>query len=90
MKRGFLQSEAIQQGKNENSPSYDEFLFYRLGYEGLTYRFTIGFFYSSRHRPFIKQVHSLALTTILALTEAISAFFGIVNRKEINTEYGLS
>ena len=47
-------------------------------------------FYSSRHRPFIKQVHSLALTTILALTEAISAFFGIVNRKEINTEYGLS
>ena len=47
-------------------------------------------FYSSRHHPFIKQVHSLALTTILALTEAISAFFGIVNRKEINTEYGLS
>ena len=47
-------------------------------------------FYSSRHHPFIKQVHSLALTTILALTEAISAFFGIVNRKEINTEYGFS
>ena len=47
-------------------------------------------FYSSRHRPFIKQVHSLALTTILALTEVISAFFGIINRKEINTEYGLS
>ena len=47
-------------------------------------------FYSSRHHPFIKQVHSLALTTILAVTEAISAFFGIVNRKEINTEYGLS
>ncbi|AJB69743.1 hypothetical protein LI64_03860 [Enterobacter hormaechei subsp. hormaechei] len=47
-------------------------------------------FYSSRHHPFIKQVHSLALITILALTEAISAFFGIVNRKEINTEYGLS
>ena len=47
-------------------------------------------FYSSRHHPFIKQVHSQALTTILALTEAISAFFGIVNRKEINTEYGFS
>ncbi|WP_205416051.1 hypothetical protein, partial [Escherichia coli] len=30
--------------KNENSPSSDAFLFYRLGYEGLTYRFTIGFF----------------------------------------------
>lgn len=47
-------------------------------------------FYSSRHHPFIKQVHSLALTTILALTEVISAFFGLVNRKEINTEYGFS
>ncbi|OAZ46135.1 hypothetical protein A9Z41_08325 [Enterobacter cloacae] len=47
-------------------------------------------FYSSRLHPFIKQVHSAALTTILALTEVISAFFGIVNRKEINTEYGLS
>lgn len=47
-------------------------------------------FYSSRHHPFIKQVHSQALTTILALTEAISAFFGLVNRKEINTEYGFS
>ncbi|AMA04582.1 hypothetical protein ACJ69_13460 [Enterobacter asburiae] len=43
-------------------------------------------FYSSRHHPFIKQVHSLALTTILALTEVISAFFGLVNRKEINTD----
>jgi hypothetical protein len=29
-----------------------------------------------------------ALTTILALTEVISAFFGLVNRKEINTENG--
>ena len=47
-------------------------------------------FYSSRHQPFIKQVHSQALTTILALTEVISAFFGLVNRKEINTEYGFS
>ncbi|HBM7599209.1 TPA: hypothetical protein O8U57_000610 [Enterobacter asburiae] len=47
-------------------------------------------FYSSRHHPFIKQVHSQALITILALTEAISAFFGLVNRKEINTEYGFS
>ena len=47
-------------------------------------------FYSSRHHPFIKQVHSLALTTILALTEVMSAFFGLVNSKEINTEYGFS
>ncbi|HCR2158814.1 MULTISPECIES: hypothetical protein [Enterobacter] len=47
-------------------------------------------FYSSRHHPFIKQVHSQALTTILALTEVTSAFFGLVNRKEINTEYGFS
>lgn len=47
-------------------------------------------FYSSRHHPFIKQVHSQALTTILALTEVISAFFCLVNRKEINTEYGFS
>ncbi len=47
-------------------------------------------FYSSGHHPFIKQVHSQALTTILALTEVISAFFGLVNRKEINTEYGFS
>lgn len=47
-------------------------------------------FYSSRHHPFIKQVHSQALTTILALTEVISAFFGLVYRKEINTEYGFS
>jgi len=35
-------------------------------------------------------VHSQALTTILALKEVISAFFGLVNRKEINTEYGFS
>ena len=47
-------------------------------------------FYSTRHQPFIKQVHSQALTTILSLTEDISAFFGLFNRKEINTEYGLS
>ncbi|HHA1916552.1 TPA: hypothetical protein ACOEDZ_003157 [Enterobacter asburiae] len=47
-------------------------------------------FYSSRHPPFIKQVHSQALTTILALTEVMSAFFGLINRKEINTEYGFS
>ena len=47
-------------------------------------------FYSTRHQPFIKQVHSHALTTILALTEDISAFFGLINRKEINTENGYS
>lgn len=47
-------------------------------------------FYSTRLQLFIKQVHSQALTTILALTEVISAFFGSFNRKEINTEYGFS
>ncbi|HDT2075225.1 hypothetical protein EIC82_15465 [Enterobacter sp. A11] len=47
-------------------------------------------FYSTRHQPFIKQVHSQALTTILALTEVIYDFFGIINRKEINTENGHS
>ena len=47
-------------------------------------------FYSSRHHPFIKQVHSQALTTILAITEVIYDFFGIINRKEINTENGHS
>lgn len=47
-------------------------------------------FYSTRHQPFIKQVHSRALTTILALTEVISAFFGLANRKELNTENGYS
>ncbi|KUQ85323.1 hypothetical protein AWI28_12220 [Enterobacter genomosp. O] len=47
-------------------------------------------FYSSRHPCVIKQVHSQALTTILALTEVISAFFGLINRKEINTENGYS
>ena len=47
-------------------------------------------FYSTRHPCVIKQVHSQALTTILALTEVISDFFGLVNRKEINTEYGFS
>jgi hypothetical protein len=47
-------------------------------------------FYSTRHRPVIKQVQSLALTTILAITEDISAFFGLINCKEINTENGYS
>ena len=47
-------------------------------------------FYSTRHHPFIKQVHSLALITILASTEVISDYFGNINRKEINTENGLS
>jgi len=47
-------------------------------------------FYSSRHPCVIKQVHSQALTTILALTEVITAFFGLINRKEINTENGYS
>jgi hypothetical protein len=47
-------------------------------------------FYSTRHRPFIKQVHSLALNIILALTEVTSAYFSIITRKEINTENGHS
>ena len=47
-------------------------------------------FYSSRHHPFIKQVHSQALITILASTEVTSDFYGQLNRKEINTEYGFS
>lgn len=47
-------------------------------------------FYSSRHPCVIKQVHSQALTTILALTEVITDFFGLINRKEINTENGYS
>ena len=47
-------------------------------------------FYSTRHPYVIKQVHSQALTTILAITEVIYDFFGIINRKEINTENGHS
>ncbi|EGS2003627.1 hypothetical protein ACOMQZ_003084 [Enterobacter quasiroggenkampii] len=66
--------------------------FYSIGWERNNERTDLQMlsFYSSRHHPFIKQVHSQALTTILALTEVISAFFGLVNRKEINTEYGFS
>ncbi|MCU6390150.1 hypothetical protein KW818_13575 [Enterobacter quasiroggenkampii] len=66
--------------------------FYSIGWERNNERDDLQMlsFYSSRHHPFIKQVHSQALTTILALTEVISAFFGLVNRKEINTEYGFS
>ncbi|EOX7394381.1 hypothetical protein ACOMQ0_003133 [Enterobacter quasiroggenkampii] len=66
--------------------------FYSIGWERNNERTDLQMlsFYSSRHHPFIKQVHSQALTTILALTEVISAFFGLVYRKEINTEYGFS
>lgn len=66
--------------------------FYSIGWERNNERADLQMlsFYSSRHHPFIKQVHSQALTTILALTEVISDFFGLVNRKEINTEYGFS
>jgi hypothetical protein len=46
-------------------------------------------FYATRHHPFIKQVHSQALITILASTEVTSDFYGQLNRKEINTENGL-
>ncbi|MFJ3293780.1 MULTISPECIES: hypothetical protein [Enterobacter] len=62
--------------------------FYSIGWVSTNKRADLQMlsFYSSRHHPFIKQVHSLALTTILALTEVISAFFGLVNRKEINTD----
>ncbi|MBW4241007.1 hypothetical protein JRY02_20560 [Enterobacter roggenkampii] len=66
--------------------------FYSIGWERNNERADLQMlsFYSSRHHPFIKQVHSQALTTILALTEVISAFFGLAYRKEINTEYGFS
>ncbi|HCR2013902.1 TPA: hypothetical protein ONC62_003042 [Enterobacter asburiae] len=66
--------------------------FYSIGWVSTNTRADLQMlsFYSSRHHPFIKQVHSQALTTILALTEVMSAFFGLVNRKEINTEYGFS
>ncbi|WP_080347331.1 hypothetical protein [Enterobacter quasiroggenkampii] len=66
--------------------------FYSIGWERNNERADLQMlsFYSSRHHPFIKQVHSQALTTILALMEVISAFFGLVYRKEINTEYGFS
>ncbi|MCK7309922.1 hypothetical protein [Enterobacter quasiroggenkampii] len=66
--------------------------FYSIGWERNNERADLQMvsFYSSRHHPFIKQVHSQALTTILALTEVISDFFGLVYRKEINTEYGFS
>ncbi|MFV7522697.1 hypothetical protein ACNPN6_16125 [Enterobacter quasiroggenkampii] len=66
--------------------------FYSIGWERNNERADLQMvsFYSSRHHPFIKQVHSQALTTILALTEVISAFFDLVYRKEINTEYGFS
>ncbi|WFC83344.1 MULTISPECIES: hypothetical protein [Enterobacter] len=66
--------------------------FYSIGWERNNERADLQMlsFYSSRHHPFIKQVHSQALTTILAITEVISDFFGLVNRKEINTEYGFS
>ena len=66
--------------------------FYSIGWERNNERADLQMlsFYSSRHHPFIKQVHSQALTTILALTEEFSAFFGLINRKEINTEYGFS
>lgn len=66
--------------------------FYSIGWGRINSRADLQMlsFYSTRHQPFIKQVHSQALTTILALTEVISAFFGLFNRKDINTEYGLS
>ena len=66
--------------------------FYSIGWDKKNERNDLQMlsFYSTRHPCVIKQVHSQALTTILALTEVISAFFGLVNRKEINTEYGFS
>lgn len=66
--------------------------FYSIGWERNNERADLQMlsFYSSRLHPFIKHVHLQALTTILALTEVMSAFFGLVNRKEINTEYGFS
>ena len=66
--------------------------FYSIGWDKKNERNDLQMlsFYSTRHPYVIKQVHSQALTTILALTEVISAFFGSFNRKEINTEYGFS
>ncbi|NYY79853.1 hypothetical protein DMH17_10700 [Raoultella planticola] len=37
--------------------------------------FTNGFFCSLRHHPFIKQVHSLALITILGETKGLLVFY---------------
>lgn len=42
-------------------------------------------FYSTRHHPFIKQVHSFALITILAPKEDSSEYFILLVRKENNT-----
>ena len=43
-------------------------------------------FYSSRHHPFIKQVHSPALITILHDTKGLLVILYSALRKEINTE----
>lgn len=66
--------------------------FYSIGWDKKNERNDLQMlsFYSTRHPYVIKQVHSQALTTILALTEEFSAFFGLINRKEINTENGYS
>ena len=47
-------------------------------------------FYSSRHHPFIKQVHSAALTTILLMTKEPYLFLRNAFRKHNNTENGIS
>ena len=43
-------------------------------------------FCSLRHHPFIKQVHSLALITILGETKGLLVFLCFAFRKEINTK----
>jgi hypothetical protein len=62
--------------------------FYSIGWDtkGLGRNLQTLSFYPGRHHPLIKQVHSLALTIILALTEVTPAFFGHFDRKENNTE----
>ena len=46
-------------------------------------------FYSTRHQPFIKQVHSAALTTILLMTKEPYLYFRKAIRKHNNTENGI-
>ena len=43
-------------------------------------------FYSSRHHPFIKQVHSVALNTILPQTKGLFLKYHTAFRKQNNTE----
>ncbi len=90
MKRGFCNLKRFTRTDYENLPTFCATLL--TGREDLVPGDNVQmlYFYSTRHQPFIKQVHSRSLTTILSLTEGIWAIFGIFNRKEINTENGYS